>query len=118
MKKFKVWQIAYTASRSPYQFDEVVIGEPVRRISENITIVACEQLHPARTPGEKLTTTHSAILALIATRPDIRAVVCIDSQKRGFAYAPNASAANQALDFLILKNAPLAGMIKIQLQDA
>lgn len=118
MKKFKVWQIAYTPSRSPYQFDEVVIGEPVRRISENISLVACEQLYPARTAGEKLTTTHSAILALIDTRPDIRAVVCVDSQKQGFVYAPNASAANQALDFTLLKNAPLAGMIKITIENA
>lgn len=118
MKKFKVWQIAYTPSRSPYQFDEAIIGEPVRRTSENLTLIACEELYPARQQGEKIATTHAAILALIATRHDIRAVVCVDSQKRGFVYAPNTSAANQALDFTLLKNAPLAGMIKTQLDYA
>lgn len=117
MKKFKVWAINYTPSKSPYQFDEAVIGEPVRRISENIAIVTCQDLHPARPQGEKMITTHSAILALIATRPDIRAVVCIDSKKRGSAYAPNASAANQAVDFIMLKNAPLAGMIKVAIAE-
>ncbi len=117
MKKFKVWQIAYTPSRSPYQFDEAVIGEPVRRTSENISLIACEELYPARQQGEKIATTHASILALIATRSDIRAVVCVDSKKRGFAYAPNTSAANQALDFILLKNAPLAGMIKVAIAE-
>lgn len=113
MKKFKVWQVLYTATKSPYQFDEAIVGEPVRRLSENISLINCEELYPARPAGERLTTTHTAILALIATRPDIRAVVCVDAQKRGVVYAPSVSAANQALDFILLKNAPLAGMIKI-----